>query len=196
LVELPIAASGSAAFPDKLPVRREDLQSVVSAVDNNAVAVFLDRETSRPHQFPVATPHGSPFPQEVATAVEHGNRVSPVIRDVDVVVVVDGNPEGPSALPVAFAVFAKVGDMFFIAGTAKLHFVDMHPEIILVASIGGVEIAVFIETHCLDAIETRAADGVAPDGIAPIVNPSFVDRCERHSAPPLWYTFALEERTV
>ena len=86
--------------------------------------------------------------------------------------------------------------MFFFAETAAVHLVDVHPEIILVASIGGVEIAVFIETHCLDVIETWATSSVSPNGMAPIVNSSFLNRCERHSAPPLWYTFALEERTV
>ena len=101
------------------------------------------------------------------------------------VVVVDGNPKRPSALSVALAVFAKIGDVFFFAGTAELHFVDVHPEIVLVAPVGGIENAVLSETHRLDVIETRAAGGVTPDGMAPIVNSSFVNRCERHSAPPL-----------
>jgi hypothetical protein len=101
------------------------------------------------------------------------------------VVIVDGNPEGPSALPVALAVFAKVGDMFLFAGTAKLHFVDVHPEIILVAPVGGIENAILTETHCLNVIESRPTGSVAPDGMAPIIDSSFVNRCERHSAPPL-----------
>jgi hypothetical protein len=101
------------------------------------------------------------------------------------VVIVDGNPEGPSALPVALAVFAKIGDVFFFAGTAKLHFVDVHPEIILVAPVGGIENAIFTETHCLDVVKPRPAGGVTPDGMAPIIDSSFVNRCERHSAPPL-----------
>jgi hypothetical protein len=101
------------------------------------------------------------------------------------VVIVDGNPEGPSALPVALAVFAKIGDMFFFAGTAELHFVDVHAEIVLVAPVGRIENAVLTETHCLDVIETRATGGVTPDGMAPIINSTLVNRCERHSAPPL-----------
>jgi hypothetical protein len=75
--------------------------------------------------------------------------------------------------------------MFFFAGTAKLHLVDVHPEIILVAPVGGIENAVFTETHCLDVIETRPAGGITPDGMAPIIDSPLVNRCERHSAPPL-----------
>src|ERR1700758_3885 len=127
-------------------------------------------------EFAVAATCLAPLPDEIAAAVEHGNRVPPVIRDVDMVVIVDGNPERPSALSVALAVFTKVGDMFLFAGTAELHLVDMHPEVVLVAPIGGVEVTVLIETHCLDVIETRATGGVTPDGMAPIVDSPFLDR--------------------
>ena len=89
------------------------------------------------------------------------------------VVVVDGNPERPSALSVALAVFAKIGDVFLFTRTAELHFVDVHPEIILVAPVGGVENAVLTETHRLDVIEARATGGITPDGMAPIVDSPF-----------------------
>jgi hypothetical protein len=75
--------------------------------------------------------------------------------------------------------------VFLFAGAAELHFVNVHPEIILVAAVGGVENAVFTKAHCLNVVETRAAGSVAPDGMAPIINSSFLNRCERHSAPPL-----------
>jgi hypothetical protein len=101
------------------------------------------------------------------------------------VIIVDGNPEGPSAFSIPLAVFAKIGDMFFFAGTAELHFVDVHAEVILVAPIGGIENAVLTETHCLNVIETRATGGVTPDGMAPIIDSTLVNRCERHGAPPL-----------
>ena len=68
---------------------------------------------------------------------------------------------------------------------AKLGVVDVHPEIILDATIGGIENAIFPEAHCSDIIETRATSRVAPDGMAPIIDESFRHRCERHSAPPL-----------
>ena len=102
------------------------------------------------------------------------------------VVVIDSDAKRPSALPVALAVFAKICDVFFFAGTAELHLVDVHPEIVLVAPVGRIENTVLIETHGLHVVETRATGGVTPDGMAPIVHSPFVDRCERHSAPPLW----------
>jgi hypothetical protein len=102
------------------------------------------------------------------------------------IVVVDGNPKRPSALSVALAVFEKIGDVFFFTRTfAKLHFVDVHPEVVLVASVGRVENTVLPETHGLDVVEAGAAGGVTPDSMAPIINSPFVNRCERHSAPPL-----------
>jgi hypothetical protein len=101
------------------------------------------------------------------------------------VVVIDSDAKRPSALPVTFAVFAKIGDMLLFAGATELHFVDVHPEIILVAPVGGIEDAIFAEAHRLYVVEPRPARSVAPDGMAPIIDPSFVNRCERHSAPPL-----------
>src|SRR6266852_1018720 len=115
LVELAIAAAGPAAFPDKLPVGGEDLQAIVAAVDSNDVAAFLYGQSSRAQQLAVAATRLAPLPQEFTAAVEYGDRVLPVIRDVDMVVVVDRDPEGPRALPVAFPVFAKVGKMFLFA---------------------------------------------------------------------------------
>jgi len=102
-----------------------------------------------------------------------------------VVVVIDGDAERPSAIALAFAIFAKVGDEFFLARTAELYLVDVHSEIVFVAAVGGVEHAVFAEAHRLNVIEPRAAGRIAPDRMAPIIDASFRDRCERHSAPPL-----------
>src|SRR5215469_2775514 len=101
------------------------------------------------------------------------------------VVIVDGNPEGPRALSITFAVFEEIGDVFFFSGPPELYLIDVHPEVILVAPVGSVENAVLTEAHCLDVIETGATSGVAPDSVAPIVDSPFLNRCERHSAPPL-----------
>ena len=185
LVELAVAAAGPAAFADKLAVRAEDLQAVVAAVDDDYVAVLFDREAGGAQQFAITAAGRAPFAQEITAAVEHRDRVCPVVRHVDVVVVVDRDPERPSAISLAFAVFAKIGDVLFFAGAAELHLVDVHPEIIFVAAVGGIENAVFAEAHRLNIIEPRAAGGVAPDGMAPIKHPSFRDRGERHRAPPL-----------
>jgi hypothetical protein len=86
-------------------------------------------------------------------AVKHGDRVPPVVRQVNILVGVDRNSERPSAMTVAVAVFAKVGEPFFFTRTAKLGFIDVHPEVILVAPIGGIENAIFPKAHRLDVVE-------------------------------------------
>ena len=97
------------------------------------------------------------------------------------VVVVDRDPKRPGAMPVPFAVFEKVGDQFFFARTAELHLVDVHPEIVFVAPIGGIDDAAFAEAHRLYVVEAGAPRRAAPDGMAPIVDPSTRDRCQRHN---------------
>jgi hypothetical protein len=74
--------------------------------------------------------------------------------------------------------------MFLFSGPAKFHFIDVHPEIIFVAAVRGVENAVLSEAHRLHVIEAGAASRISPDGMTPIEHPSFRNRCERHSAPP------------
>jgi hypothetical protein len=66
---------------------------------------------SSPSPLPVLPP----LPQEFAAAVEHGDLVRPVVRDVDMVVVVDRHPERPGAGFIARAVFAKVGEPLLLA---------------------------------------------------------------------------------
>ena len=97
------------------------------------------------------------------------------------VVVVDGDAERPRAMPVPFAVFEKVGDQFFFARTAELHLVDVHAEIVFVAPVGGIDDAAFAEAHRLYVIEAGASRRAAPNGMAPIVDPSTRNRCQRHS---------------
>src|SRR6516225_3836656 len=185
LVEMTVVLPGPAAFPDKLAVRSEDLQPVVAAVDNDDVVVFLYGQAGRAKQLTIAAAGLAPLPQEFAIAVKHGDRVPPVVRQVNILLGVDRNSERPSAMTVAVAVFAKVGEPFFFTGTANLSFIDVHPEVILIAPIGGIENAIFPKAHRLNIIETRATGCVAPDGMTPIIDASFRHRCERHSAPPL-----------
>src|SRR5208283_488654 len=187
LVELAVAFAGPAALSDEFAVRREDLQPIVAAVDDDDVAVFLYGQAGRAKQLTIAAAGLAPLAQEFAAGVNHGDRVSPVVLQVDLIpVVVDGYSERPSAMTVAVAVLAKVGEPFFFTGRTQLGFIDVHPEIILVAPIGGIENAIFPKAHRLNIIEARATGCVAPDGMAPIENASFRHCCERHSAPPLW----------
>src|SRR5690242_12677089 len=79
LVELTVAAAGTAALADELPVRSEDLEAVVAAVGDDDVAVLLDGQTGGAVELTVTAAGLAPLPQEIAAAVEHGNRVLPVV---------------------------------------------------------------------------------------------------------------------
>src|SRR4029077_6679171 len=173
LVELAGTFAGPAAFTDEFTLGGEDLQAIVAAVDDDDVAVLFDGNTRGAQQFTVAAAGLAPFLKEFAAAVEHRDRVGPFIRAVDQIpLLVDGNAERPCRIPVPFAVFEEVGEMFLFAGTAELHFVGVHPEIILVPAIGGVEDTVFSKAHGLDVIEPGAAGRPTPNGVAPVEYPS------------------------
>ena len=101
------------------------------------------------------------------------------------VLIVESDPHRPSRTTLSFTIFEEVGDQFFFAGTAELHLVYVHPEVVFVTSIGGVDDAIFAKAHGLNVVEPCAPGRAAPDRMAPIEDASFSDRCERHSAPPL-----------
>src|SRR6266566_1425788 len=192
LVELARALAGSAAFGEELAVRAEDLQAVIAAVGDDQIAALLDRETGRTQQFPVAAAGRSPFLEELPAGVEYRDRIGPLIRAVDPVpLLVDRDAERPDRLAVLFAVFVEVVEQLLFAGPAELHLVGVHPEIVLVAPVGGVDDPVLAEAHRLDVIEPGAPGGAPPDGVAPIEHPSARDRCQRHSS--LLSTFGLPD---
>src|SRR4051794_23087018 len=65
----------------------------------------------------------------------------------------------------------------------------MHPEIVFVAPIGGINCTVFVETHTLDVVKSSAPGRTASNGMAPIEDPSPRDCGQRHgflqfSLPP------------
>src|SRR5258707_10391251 len=181
LVELARTLAGAAAFTDEFALEGEDLQAIVTAVDDDDVAVLFDGNASGAQQFTVAAAGCTPFLDEFPAAVEHRDRIGPFIRAVNPVsLVVDGDAERPCRIPVPFAVFEEVGEMFLFTGTAELHFVDMHPEIVLVPAIGGVEDSIFSKAHGLDVIEPGASGCPTPDGVAPVLNPTASNCCQRH----------------
>src|SRR5256885_8847536 len=57
----------------------------------------------------------------------------------------------------------------------------VHAEIVFVAPVGGIDDAAFAEAHRLYVIEAGASRRAAPNGMAPIVDPSTRNRCQRHS---------------
>ena len=70
--------------------------------------------------------------------------------------------------------------MFLFAGTAELHLIDMHPKIVLVAPVGGIEDTVFGKTHCLDVIEPRATGCSTSNRVAPVIDSTAGNCCQRH----------------
>src|SRR6185436_10262659 len=156
-----------------------DLKSVVSAVDDDDVTVFLAHQAGRAQKLAVAAARLSPLPDKLALVVEHGNGVGPFVGDEDTVLTIGGHAERPGRTAVPFAPLEELGEQLFFAGTADLHFVDTHPEVVLVAPIGDVGDAALRQTHRLRIVEPRARLRAAPDGVAPLVDSSARHCCER-----------------
>ena len=184
LVELAVARSGLAALGDQLAFRREHLQPVVAAVDDDDVAVLLDRDARRAQQFAVAAaglaelglnlPFGSNTEMVLVHSSEQYTRPSLADRDA----------ERPGGLAVALAVLEELGHQLLVARAAKLDAVHPHAEIVLVAAVGGVEVAVVAQAHRLDVVEAGARRRAAPDGVAPVIGPATNDCGKRHNPLP------------
>ena len=182
----PSPLPGPPHLPTNLPVRGEDLQAVVAAVDDDDVAVLLDRQTGRAQQLAVAAAGLAPLPQEFAAAVEHRNRVlssRPTRRHGRWLST--ATPNGQVHLPSPSPYSQKSAMCSSSPGPPSCTLLTCIPKLFSLPRLVGIENAVLTETHRLDVIEAGATGGVAPDGMAPIVNSSFRNRCERHSAPPL-----------
>src|SRR5439155_17144492 len=108
----------------------------------------------------------------------------PLIRDVDMVLPIDGDAERPGRTGVTFAPLEELGEQLLFAGAADLHLVDTHPEVVLVAAIGDVGDAALREAHRLGIVEPRARLRATPDGVAPLVDSSTRHRCKRHASLP------------
>src|SRR6516162_11031350 len=180
LVELALASAGLATFADELAFRGEDLQTVVAAVDDDEIAAALDCQTRRAIELAVTAAGRTPFADELAVAGEHRDRVGPFIRNIHLTLAIDGDAERPDAVPIAFAVLAKVGDPIFFARAAELHLIAVHPKVVFAAAVGGVEDAILTEAHGLDVIEPVAPGGAAPDRMTPIKDSSACNCCQRH----------------
>ena len=149
LVELSLAAAGLAALGHQLAFRREDLKAVVAAVDDDQVAVGLADNAGRPLQFAGAAAGLAPLADELALGVEDGDRVLPLVRHIHVAVLVDRDAERPDAVLVLLAIRCELGEQLLLARTADLDVIDPHAEIVLVAAIGDIDVAILAEAHRL-----------------------------------------------
>src|SRR5256885_2519619 len=184
LVDLSVPAPGLAALRQELSLAVEYLKSIVAAVHNDQVAVLLAHQTGRAHELAIATARLSPLPLKLALAVEHRDGVVPLVRDVHLVSSIGRDAERPGRTAVPFAPLEELGEQLLFAGTADLHLVDTHPEVVLVAAIGDVGDATLREAHRLGIVEPRARLRATPDGVAPLVDSSARHRCKRHCLPP------------
>ena len=101
---------------------------------------------------------------------------------VDVAVLADGDAERPNAVLVLLAVGCEFSQQLLFAGTADFDVVDAHAEIVLVAAIGDIDVAVVAQAHGLRIVESGAVRRAASDGVAPIVDSS-LDVCRQRHCP-------------
>jgi hypothetical protein len=88
-------------------------------------------------------------------------------------------------MAVFLAIGAELREQFFLCRLAELDMVHPHAEVVFVAAIGDIDIAIVANAHGLRIVETGSVGRAAPDGITPIVCTAFDEGCKRHRALPL-----------
>src|SRR5205807_2686767 len=115
LVELPLAAAGLAVLGHRLALRREHLEAVVAAVDDDDVAIGLADDAGRSLQFTGAAARRAPLADEFALRVENGDGALPLVRHVHVAGLADGDTEWPNAVLVLLAVGCEFSEQLLLA---------------------------------------------------------------------------------
>src|SRR6185312_4050894 len=184
LVKLSVARSGLAALGEQLALGREHLQPAVAAVHDDDVAVLLDRDAGRTHQLAVAAAALAELVLELAVRIEHRDGVGPLVGAKHATIVADRDAERPGGLPVALAVLEELRRQLLVAGAAKPDAVHPHAEIVLVATVGGIDVVVLAQAHRLDIVEAGTRCRAASDGVAPVIGPATNDCGKRHSLLP------------
>src|SRR5262249_59969509 len=98
LIEFSFAAAGFPALGNQLALRREDLEAVVAAVDDDHVTVWLAGDTGRPFELAGTAAGRAPFADEFTLFVKDRDGALPLVRDVDLAVLVYPHPQGPHGL--------------------------------------------------------------------------------------------------
>src|SRR5262245_49389057 len=173
LVELAFPAACLAALGHQLAFRREHLKAVVAAVDDDQVAAGLADDSGRPLQFAGAAPGRAPLADEFTVQVENGNRALPLVRHIHFAIFADRDAERPNAVLVLVAKGCEFGEQFLLARSADLDVIDPHAEIVLVAAIGYVDVAIITKAHGLWVIKARAVRGGSSDRVAPVIGSAF-----------------------
>src|SRR5262249_29614267 len=184
LVEFSLAAAGFPALGNELTLRREDLEAIVAAVNDDHVAVWLADDTGRPFKLAGTAAGRAPLADEFALRVKDRDGALPLVRDIDVAVLVDGHTEPADRIPVRLAIGCEFGKQFLLTRAADLDVIDPHPEVILVTAVGDINVAVGAEAHGLRIVEARAVRGGSSYCVAPIVGPPLDVGRKRHRTLP------------
>src|SRR5215468_2389291 len=184
LVEFSLAAAGFAALGNQLALRREDLEAIVAAVDDDHVAVWLADDTGRPFELAGTAAGRTPLADEFALCVKDRDGALPLVRDIDVAVLVHRHTERPDGIPVRVAIGCEFGEQFLLTRAADLDVIDPHPEVVLVTAVGDINVAVGAEAHGLRIVEARAVRGGSSYCVAPIVGPPLDVGRKRHRTLP------------
>src|SRR5215831_8801188 len=184
LVEFSLAAAGFAALGNQLALRREDLEAIVAAVNDDHVAVWLADDTGRSFKLAGTAAGRAPLADEFALRVKDRDGALPLVRDIDVAVLVDGHTERPDGIPVRLAIGCEFGEQFLLTRATDLDVIDPHPEVVLVTAVGDINVAVGAEAHGLRIVEARAVRGGSSYCVAPIVGPPLDVGRKRHRTLP------------
>src|SRR5262249_52026802 len=131
-----------------------------------------DRQSCRPVQLAVSRARLAPFAQEVTVFVEDGNPVQPLVGDIDILLAVQGDGDGPDKLTVAFAAGAELTDVLFVERDYRY----MHPiRPVFIGPVHDIYYIIGAQGQVHRVPEPRPSKLVAANGVAvgegPVLNP-------------------------
>src|SRR5215467_9538359 len=166
LIEFSFAAAGFPALGNQLALRRDDLEAVVAAVDDDHVTVWLADDTGRPFELAGTAAGRAPFADEFALCVKDRDGALPLVSDIDLAVLVYRHAEGPDGVAIRLAIGCEFGEQLLLARAADL------------------DVAVSAEAHGLRIVEARAVRGGSSYCVAPIIGPPLDVGRKRHRTLP------------
>src|SRR5262249_37132699 len=92
--------------------------------------------------------------------------------------------ERPYGILRAVTISREFSEQLLLSRPAHLDVVDPHPEVVLVATVGDVDVAIVAEAHGLRIVEARAVRRGSPNRMAPIVGSALDVGRKRHRLLP------------
>src|SRR5262249_39467428 len=156
----------------------------VAVMDDDHVTVWLADDTGGPFELAGTAAGRAPFADEFALCVKDRDAAFPLVRDVDLAVLVYRHAEGPDGVAIRLAIGCEFGEQLLLTRAADLDVVDPHPKVVLVTSVGDIDVAVSAEAHGLRIVEARAVRGGSSYCVAPIIGPPLDVGRKRHRTLP------------